>query len=302
MVALSDVLGNEGYYMFLSNDASSLGTFLDGMELGVTYFNRAQRLNYGFGAFRLTRTYDADFDVVRRERRVGVTGLAAYPISKFERIEASTVLRYAQDHYLRIGEFQDLWLMSNFLSVVRDDARFTPWGPASGARMNLTGGFTRDLSSGQGDFMSVSTDIRRYLPIAREVVWAHRVAAEASFGDDKENFYLGGYSSLRAWPRRSLSGPKVVLYQTELRFPILRGMRLGFPLPMAFPRVNATLSAELAGAGDTGERFKRLGTVGAGIYVGGGWFPVLRLDFLKRTDLEKIEPKTLTRFTLGYLF
>ncbi len=302
MVALSDVLGNQGYSMFLSNDASSLGTLLDGMELGVTYFNRAQRMNYGFGVFRLTRTYDADFDVVRRERRVGLTGMASYPISKFERIEVSTVLRYSQGHYLRNGNFQDLWLMSNYLGLVHDDARHTPWGPASGTRMNVTGGFTRDHSTGQGDYLSLSAEVRRYTPLAREVVWANRAGVQASFGDNRESYYLGGSSSLRAYPRRVMSGPKVLMLQTELRFPILRGMRMGFPLPMAFPRVNATLSAEMATAGESGERFARLGTVGAGLFVGGGWFPVLRVDWLKRTDLKRIEAPTYTRFTMGYLF
>ena len=149
---------------------------------------------------------------------------------------------------------------------------------------------------------TLSTEVRKYFPLVREVVWANRAALESSFGDNRENYYMGGNSSLRAYPRRTLYGPKAMIYQTELRFPVLRGLRLGFPLPMAFPRVNATLSAEVATAGESGERFARLGTVGAGFFVGGGWMPVFRLDFLKRTDLKRIEPQTYTRFTMGYLF
>jgi hypothetical protein len=172
----------------------------------------------------------------------------------------------------------------------------------SGNLVNVTAGFTRDLSTGEADFLTLSTEMRKYFPIAREVVWANRGAIEASFGDARESYYMGGNGSLRAYPRRYLAGPKALLYQTELRFPVLRGLRLGFPLPMAFPRVNAILSGEVASAGDSGRRFTRLGTVGAGLYVGGGWFPVLRIDWLKRTDLKRIEPGTYTRFTMGYLF
>jgi len=133
LIALSDVLGDQGYSMFLANDASTLSDFLDGMELGVTYFNRSQRLNYGVGVFRLTQEYDPDFDVIRRERRVGGSLLAAYPLSKFTRLEASTVLRYAQDHLLRNGDVLNLWLLSTFVSYAHDDARYSFVGPAGGS-------------------------------------------------------------------------------------------------------------------------------------------------------------------------
>ncbi len=302
MVALSDVLGNEGLYLFLSNDASSLGGFLDGMEFGVTYFNRSQRLNYGVGIFRLARIYDVDFDLFRRERRVGGTLLAAYPLSKFTRLEASTVLRHAQDHLLRSGDFRDLWLLSNFVAFVHDDTRFTFHGAGGGQRLNVTAGFTRDLSTGTGDDVSLRLDGRAYRTLVKDVVWANRVVTQASSGDDPERFYLGGPYSIRGWERRILSGTKTAFAQTELRFPILARTRLGAPLPIEFPRVNVALFADAAVAGEFGRRFEQRGSLGAGLYVGGGYFPVLRLDFSKRTDLKRIDPTTRTQFSIGYSF
>ena len=265
MVALSDVLGNEGLYMFMSNTASSFGGFLDGMEVGVTYFNRAQRLNYGVGIFRLARIYDVDYDLYRRERRVGGTLLAAYPLNKFRRIETSMVLRYAQDHLLRNGDF-------------------------------------RDLSTGTGDAVSLTVDGRTYRALAKEVVWANRLVAQASAGDDPENYYMGGPFMIRGYDRRVLYGTKTMFAQTEVRFPILARTRLGAPLPMEFPRVNVALFADAAMAGEFGRTFSRMGAVGAGIYVGGGFFPVMRLDFVKRTDLRRIDPETHTQFSIGYIF
>ncbi|MEO6461479.1 MAG: BamA/TamA family outer membrane protein, partial [Candidatus Eisenbacteria bacterium] len=302
MVALSDVLGNEGLYLFMSNDASSLGGFLDGMEFGVTYFNRSQRLNYGVGVFRLARIYDVDFDLFRRERRIGGTLLAAYPLSKFTRLEASTVLRHAQDHLLRSGDFRDLWLLSNYVAFVHDDARFTFHGAEGGHRLNVTTGFTRDLSTGTGDDVSLTLDGRVYRTLVEDVVWANRVVTQVSSGDDPERFYLGGPYSIRGWERRILSGTKTAFAQTELRFPILARTRLGAPLPIEFPRVNVALFADAAVAGEFGQRFERRGALGAGLYVGGGYFPVLRFDFVKRTDLRKIDPTTRTQFSIGYSF
>jgi hypothetical protein len=302
LIALSDVLGDTGYTFYLANDASTISSFLDGFELGVTYFNRAQRLNYGVGAFRLTREYDPDFDLIRRERRIGGSLLAEYPIDKFTRIEGSAVLRYAQDHLLRNGEFRDLWLLSNFAAIVRDDARFTYYGPAGGQRINLTLGYTRDLSSGQGDSYTVTLDARKYFTLVPQVTWATRLVTQNSFGDDQERFYLGGPYSVRGWDRRTINGTKTAFAQTEIRFPLLRRFQLGIPAPIEFPQVSVALLADAAVSGGKGITLEKIGNVGAGVYIGGGYFPVLRFDFVKRTNLVKIEAKTRTRFTIGYNF
>ena len=50
--------------------------------------------------FRLTRLYDPDFDVLRREKRVGMLGIASYPFNRFTRIESSMQIRHATEHLL----------------------------------------------------------------------------------------------------------------------------------------------------------------------------------------------------------
>jgi len=302
MIALSDILGDAGYSFFVANDASSIGSFLDGFELGVTYFNRAQRLNYGVGAFRLTREYDPDYDVVRRERRVGGSLLAEYPIDKFTRFEASAVLRYAQDHLLRNGQYMDLWLLSNFVAIAHDDARWTWYGPAGGQRLNITAGYTRDLSSGQGDSYTLLFDGRKYVTLLPEVVFALRAVTQDSFGDDQTRFYLGGPFSVRGWETRTIAGTKTAFVQSELRLPLLRGLRLGVPWTFSFPQVSAALLADAAIAGGDLQPTYRIGGVGWGVYIGGGYWPALRVDFVKRTNLNRIFPHTYTRFIIAYNF
>jgi hypothetical protein len=301
LLALSDILGDTGYSFFVANDASSLANFLDGFELGVTYFNRAQRLNYGVGAFRLTREYDPDFDVVRRERRVGGSLLAEYPIDKFTRFEGSIVLRFAQDHLLRSGDFLDVLLLSNFVAYVHDDARLTFNGPAGGQRINVTAGYTRDLTSGLGDSYTLTMDVRKYVTLIPEVTWANRILTQNSFGDDQERFYIGGPYNLRGWDRRSIYGTKTLLAQTEVRLPLLRRFRLGMP-PIEFPQVSVAFFADAAIASNAGQPMRRIGDVGVGFFVGGGYFPVLRFDFVKLTNLVKIGDHTRTQFSIGYNF
>ena len=166
----SDVLGNEQFYIFLSNDSDRFGNFWDGFEGGVTYINRARRLNWGVGVFRLTQLYDADLDEIRRERRVGMLGLASYPFSKFTRVEGSVLVRHASDHLLRNGEFKNVDLVSNFLAFVHDNSRWTMLGPSSGTRLFLSAGFTRDLTSGAGDFATLLGEVRHYaMPVSQLV-------------------------------------------------------------------------------------------------------------------------------------
>ncbi len=150
-ISLSDVLGNERWYVFIANDSERFGNFWDGFQTGITYVNQAQRMNYGVGVFRLTEQYDADLDLIRREKRVGVLALASYPFDKFTRIEASAVVRHASDHLLRDGRVLDVDLVSDFLTLVRDNVGWSSMGPASGLRAFLSAGFhaRHDVGSGR---------------------------------------------------------------------------------------------------------------------------------------------------------
>jgi len=302
-VALSDVLGNEQYFLFLSNDAEQFGgNFWDGFEGGVTYLNQAHRLNYGAGLFRLTQVYDADLDVFRRERRVGVLLLASYPFSKFTRIETSILARHAQDHLLRNFDIQDVDLVSNFLSLVYDNVGWTAAGPASGIRAYGTAGFTRDLTSGAGDFATLIGEARHYFMVAPGVVVASRAQAQSSLGHDAQRFYLGGRFELRGYDRRTLAGTQTVLLQEEVRFPLLHGLVLAVPAPWLFPTIQGAVFTDVAWSWDEGFE-ERLGSVGTGVYIFGGYLPALRWNFVWPTaDFRNYPKGPRTQVSLGFNF
>jgi Tol biopolymer transport system component len=301
-IALSDVLGNEQLYLFLSNDSQAFGNFWDGFEGGVTYYNRGRRLNYGVGLFRLTQIYDAQLDVVRRERRVGVVGLAAYPFDKFMRLEGSVLLRHASDHRLQNGFSQDVDLVSNFLSLIYDNTRWGWIGPNMGSRLMLSAGFTRDLTSGAGDFGTLLAEVRQYRSILPGIVAATRVQGQSSVGRDAQRYYLGGPFSLRGYERRSMSGLQTAVVQEELRFPILQGMTLAIPSAWVFPTVNGAVFADAAWAWSYGPP-ERLGSVGTSFFIGGGYFPALRWDFAWLTpDFRTYSKRVYRRFSVGFNF
>jgi Tol biopolymer transport system component len=301
-IALSDVLGNEQVYLYLSNDSQRFGNFWDGWEGGVTYYNRGRRLNYGLGIFRLTQIYDAQLDVVRRERRVGVVGLAAYPFSKFMRLEGSLLVRHASDHRLQNGMSQNVDLVSNFVSLIYDNTRWGWIGPSMGSRLMLSAGFTRDLTSGAGDYGTLLAEVRQYHPLLSGVVAATRFQAQSSLGRDAQHYFLGGPYSLRGYERRSLSGVNTVLVQQEVRFPILQGMTLAIPSAWVFPTVNGAVFADAAWTWNYGPP-QRLGSAGTSLFIGGGYFPALRWDWAWLTpDFQTFSKRAYKRFSVGFNF
>ena len=301
-VALSDVLGNEQIYFFLANDSQRFGNFWDGFEGGVTYYNQSRRLNWGVGLFRLTELYDADLDEVRREKRTGVSAMVSYPFDKFLRVSGSVLVRHATDHLLRDGNQQTVDLVSNFLTLTRDNSRWTMMGPSGGTRISLTGGVTRDLTSGAGDYVTLIGDARFYRQIAPSVIYVIRGVGQSSLGRDAQRFYLGGYGSIRGFDRHELSGLQTAMLQQEVRLPVLRGMTMAIPARWVFPTVNAAAFTDAAWTND-GFFQDRVGSAGFGVYVGGGPYPSFRWNYTWITrDFTEISRRPRTQFMISLDF
>ena len=129
------------------------------------------------------------------------------------------------------------------------------------------------------------------------VVLATSAQAQSSFGRDSQRFYLGGPSSIRGYERRALSGLQTVVLRSEMRFPLLRGLTLAVPSPWMFPTINGALFGDAAWAWDHFEdgglvleqtfgepADVRAGSVGASLFIGGGYYPALRWNFVWRTN------------------
>jgi hypothetical protein len=302
-IAISDVLGNEKIHLYLANDSERFGgDFWDGFEGGVTYINQSRRLNYGVGLFRLTQVYDPDLDLIRRERRVGLLGLAMYPFDKYTRVEGSVLVRHASDHLLRSGDFKDVDLVSHYLSLVRDNTGWSALGPSSGSRWILSAGFTRDMSSGAGDFGTALAEVRHYQRPLPVLVSATRVQGQASFGQDAQRFYLGGRTTLRGYDRRSLTGLRTLLVQQEFRLPLVQGLVFALPRAWEFPTISAAAFGDWGMGWEEGYE-EHLGSVGTGVFIGGGYYPVIRWNFSWTTpDFQSFSRRPRTQFLIGFNF
>jgi hypothetical protein len=256
------------------------------------------------GLFRLTQLYDVDLDLIRREKRIGLIGLVSYPFDKFTRIEGSLLVRHATDHRFQSGDVSAVDLVSNFIAIVRDNARWSGMGPSGGHRLYLGGGVTRDLGSGRGNNASILAEVRHYRTPIPGIVSATRVQGQASMWSDAQRYYLGGYNSLPGVSRRALSGQQTLLVQEEIRFPLVRRLVIAIPSPWEFPTVSGVAYAGAAWTWDEafGERWDdRIGVVGLGLYLGGGYYPAIRWNFSWPTqDFRHFTSRPRTQFTIGF--
>jgi len=158
------------------------------------------------------------------------------------------------------------------------------------------------MTAGAGDFSNVLGEFRYYQRPLQGLVSATRIQGQSSFGEDAQRFYLGGRSSLRGYDRRILSGLQTALVQQEFRVPVVSGLTFAVPTAWEFPAITAAVFADAAWAWERGQEH-HLGSAGAGLYVGGGYFPSIRWNFVWTTpDFRNFTARPRTQFLIGYNF
>jgi Tol biopolymer transport system component len=162
--------------------------------------------------------------------------------------------------------------------VIYDNSRKRSINIYYGTRFKIFGEYYRELSSQKSDMIVIGVDFRHYLKIHRELIWANRFAASASYGPTKLIYYLGGVdnwmgyyfnnvqmfdnsipvsqtqnygfqalaTNLRGFSQNIRNGNKFALINSELRWPFVRYFA-GHPL-----RSNFLNSIQIVGFGDIG--------------------------------------------------
>lgn len=299
---VSDVLGNELYYVLISNTASTKDDFVEAFNVGITYVNKTRRLNYGYGIYHLYDEYYDDYDGLFSERQTGVIGLLSYPISKFTRIETSMFARHSYKQLYLFEKDRHAILSTNYISYVHDNSLWDVSGPIDGQRYNFTVGLTTDFYSGRIFNRLAYVDFRNYLRLGKYSAFATRLFGFTSSGVEPQRIYLGGSWSLRGYDRREFYSRNVILISNELRFPLIDALYIGFPFGrIGFRAIRGALFVD-AGSG-WNDKFERMyGSVGVGARVSLGYLMVLRFDLAKRTDFTSFENGAHFDFFFGWNF
>ena len=332
VITFKDVLGDQEITLLLD----IFGNISDS-NLMASYTRRTRRLNWATGAYSFLSYYQARIgsfgeyfpsDRLALEWRRGGFLQASYPFNLFTRLDADLNVLYARREYY---EGFDPWgrpipladpdqdpvekrlLAQPSLSLVYDDALFDYLGPVKGSRWILSAAYAHDLG---GDVEIARWlaygDWRRYLLGPAGHSLALRLSARFSQGVDPVIYYLGGPYNLRGYDYLEFDGTRTVLGSLEWRFPFIRAVVFGGPLPFAFGNIGGAFFADVGGAWNEGEVFDPWdsqdgfhltglnGDIGYGLRFNlGGW--LLMWDFAWPTDLDSMGDR-VTHFSIGAQF
>ena len=300
--AMSDVLGNKAWYFLLANTASTKDELLSSFNVGLTYINKEHRLNWGVGAFHLYDEHYNDFDFYYDEREAGMIGLLSYPLSKFHRVELTTLARYSKrERRFGLGYREDV-LLTHYARWIFDNSLWDYTGPLEGRRYNISLGVTYSGQDAKAYNRIALIDLRNYFRLGKYSSFANRIFYYTSTGSEPERIYLGGSWSLRGYPRRAFYNRNVALISTEIRYPLIDALVIGFPFgAMGFQGIRGAIFFD-AGSGWENKFDQFYGSFGTGIRVALGYVVVLRFDFSRTTDFTTISPRTDFDFFFGWNF
>ncbi|MGH7515677.1 MAG: hypothetical protein ACREOQ_22495, partial [Gemmatimonadales bacterium] len=286
----SDMLGDNLLFGSLSSyQGRRLGSIFSNLSGTAVYLNQSRRVNWGLGAFRTkSRNFEGENVVAYDETAYGAIGLLRYPLTRFTRIEGTTVLEHSDrvDFTLPVDEPRRVgWIASHYLSYVRDNALWLASGPIDGGRFSLTAGVSSDFSNSRFDSYLVSGDWRHYFRLGKQSAWALRAYGFYSGGDRPRRVNIGGTTALRGYPQFGyIVGSEAFLFNQEVRFPLLTHLTLGTPLgDLDFPQIQGALFTDLGKAVFSTTRDRGLlGSYGISFRLALGPLTVLRLDVGRR--------------------
>ncbi len=300
--AVSDMLGNRAFYILVSNTADTKDDFLTSFNFGLTYINMERRLNWGVGLFHLYDEYYNDYDLYFNERQAGGILLLSYPLSKFNRVDFSSYERYSKRDRRYGLKSREAFLSTQTVSWIYDNAIWDISGPIEGRRYNFSVGMTYSLSDGRMFNRLALADIRHYFRLGKYSAFANRMFAYTSSGIEPQRLYLGGSWSFRGYERREFYSRNILFTSTELRFPLINNLLIGFPIGgLGFRGIRGALFFDTGSAWDT-EFDQFLGSFGAGFRVNLGYVTQLRFDFARTTDFKTVSPNTDFDFFFGWNF
>ena len=294
-IYFSDLLGDHAIATSISlYQTGSASDLLTNLNANVFYLNQRRRLNWGLGAFRLAGTFrELDFQTVYTERSTGAYAAVRYPFSRFTRIEAQTRIEYSHRNdfasvIVRGDPERRGALVSNFLSLVGDNALWLATGPIDGMRWNLSGGVVSDVTHGVFENWIGITDVRKYVRTTGQSAFALRALGYVSEGTRPRAITIGGTWLLRGYPRFYVDGTRAWLANAEWRFPLANFVAFGFPFgTIRFPELQAAVFNDLAQAWYREQYDRRiLGSYGLGIRMPLVPGLVLRADFARRYALD----------------
>ncbi|HDY89461.1 MAG TPA: hypothetical protein ENH82_15270, partial [bacterium] len=356
-ISLSDIMGNHRI-----NIAGNLYYYLEESNVYASYFYLKRQTNYGFALFHFKNYYRSYNWDIFSDRAYGGSLLASRPFSKFTRLDLSLNLLNIEKEYYKssyqssgynrpfityesqkLGGIRTINIESEFIS---DNTLWTYTGPVNGTRYKFNIEYSPPIDQNDIAYTTLELDYRKYFRFNRNYNFVTRLSGGASFGNEPRVFFLGGtdywlnariseknynqdfYFARFPFPLRGYAyyeeyGSKYFLTNFEFRFPFIRYLALGWPIPLTIGNISGVLFTDIGAAWDK-YFFDEYGNLthdksfhgggqlddgsfqlddikmsyGFGMRVHLG-FAILRLDSAWRTDLNTNKPKPMFCVSMG---
>ncbi|HET6566712.1 MAG TPA: BamA/TamA family outer membrane protein [Rhodothermales bacterium] len=242
ILAFSDMLSDDYWYLTLYNTGTAQSDFLNSMNVALTrvQLNRRTSVAYSvfrYGGLRYDITDPDAFEVspLYRETMYGGSLTISYPFSMFRRVEVGTSFAYS-DKEISFKENSErrAVLLSNSVSLVHDNTIFNGNGPVEGWRANLTAAYTTDVMYSNVNYFTLSADVRHYLRLGNQVTFASWGMGRINQGKEARLFVLGGSWDMRGYHLFSVRARKMWFTSQELRFPLVNAPSVYLPILAPF--------------------------------------------------------------------
>lgn len=206
-----------------------------------SFLNQKRRLQYMVNAFQFTQyyylssyydpfyysRYETHFDAIATRKITGVSLGTYYPFNRYYRTQASIGYYNYEENYLypSPGTYAQFWngsLLSASFSLIGETTRFkNPYGPIAGNTFMLSVSQALPVSSSFLQNTTVETDLRKYIRIGSNALFALRFKGFFSRGKNPFVFYWGGNNQVRSENYYSIIGNEGWYANLEFRFPLI---------------------------------------------------------------------------------
>jgi outer membrane protein assembly factor BamA len=247
----------------------------------------------------------------------------------------------------KIGALNSVTIQSEF---IHDNTLWGYTGPINGSRYKLDVEYSPKVAQNNLEYVTVEGDFRKYFRFLKDYNFVTKLSLGGSFGDSPRMFFLGGtdywlnarVSSISSYiengqdlffarfpfPLRGFNyyevyGRKYFLTNFEFRFPFIRYLALGWPIPLTIGNISGTAFTDIGSAWEK----QKLGpdnkiTLDKSFHGGGqasngtlylddikmSWgfgvrmnlgFAVVRFDTAWRTTINKTDSKPMFILSMG---
>ncbi len=256
--AFSDVLGNHRFTF-----GTELYIDLENSDYYLSYMYLGSRTNYALTGFHSANFWQVDPFYIWRLRNYGADVTLWHPQNKFTRVEFGATSFNVERNLINIvtgttDYSETIRTILPRIGFVYDNSLWGYFYPIDGWRARLDFMVSPQYQRNSLDFKTIQLDARRYFKADRNYSFGVRLTGGFSEGKNAQRFFLGGemnwlnqkfreyhnfedveaiYFSDFITPLRGAryyerKGTRYFLTNLEFRYPFIKYLALGWPIPM----------------------------------------------------------------------